>query len=184
MIVVRRVRGSPAGSSVDAAQCCKFDDFNTIAASDVYVKTGRVFFEARIDVAVGCVQLGWISDGFARSDKPSDGDGVGDDLHSWAGDGLRQQRWHGGELDGFDAAWATGDVVGVAVDLDAGRLHFAVNGAWAGAFDGIAVPASGLAPALSGSGGFAATLNLGNATMAFGPPDESYLTVQSAMSNV
>ena len=114
------------------------------------------------------------------SDEPSDGTGVGDDLHSWAGDGVRQQSWHGGEGAGFDAAWATGDVVGVAADLDAGRLHFAVNGAWACAFEGIAVPASGLAPALSGDSGFAATLNLGNAAFAFGPPDESYVSVQSA----
>ena len=153
--------------------------FNTVAASDAYVKTGRVFFEARIDAAVGCVQLGWISDGFARSDEPS-GEGVGDNRHGWAADGLRQCKWHGAELPGFDASWATGDVVGVAADLDAGRLHFAVNGAWACAFEGIAVPASGLAPALTADSGFAATLNLGNAAFAFGPPDESYVSVQSA----
>ena len=112
MIAVRRVRGSLSGSSVDAAQRCKFGDFNTVAASDAYVKTGRVFFEARIDAAVGNVQLGWISDGFARSDEPSD-EGVGDDRHSWAGDGLRQQRWHGGEGADSDARWAAGDGVGV-----------------------------------------------------------------------
>ena len=43
------------------------------------------------------------------------------------------------------------------------------------------MPEHGLAPALTGSCGFAATLNLGSAAFAFGPPDDTYVSVQWAL---
>ncbi len=44
------------------------------------------------------------------------GNGVGDDLQSWAVDGHRQCKWHGGQ-EVFGSRWRAGDVIGLAYDL-------------------------------------------------------------------
>ena len=159
-----------------------------------------MFLEARVDAATGCAQLGWISDSFVTSPPPPDGgddddaaapsggpptSGVGDDARSWAVDGLRRVAWHGGGKLAFGASWTTGDVIGVAADLDEGRLLFGHNGAWTCVFEGLslATASGGLAPALSASRGFCTTLNLGcgGTPFAFGPPDETYVDVHAAL---
>ena len=106
-------------------------------------------FEARVlRRRLRFVQLGWIiATGLRSTTSHPTATGLAD-LHSWAGDGLRQQSVGASALErawlcpGGDRVGDQRNVVGVAADLDAGRLHFAVNGAWACAFEGIAVPAS------------------------------------------
>ena len=44
----------------------------------------------------GLMQLGWADNQFASSEEG--GDGVGDDGHSWGFDGLRNKKWHYGEI--------------------------------------------------------------------------------------
>eukprot|EP01039_Chlorochromonas_danica_P010454 gene10454-11578_t len=61
----------------------------------------------------GLMQIGW-----ARKEAfqaLGEGDGVGDDGYSWAYDGYRQQRWHGGEGQSYGPQtgeiWHSGDVI-------------------------------------------------------------------------
>ena len=60
-------------------------------------------------------QVGW-ADGFF-SGNADRGEGVGDDVFSWAFDGHRKLRWHRDSLD-CGTKWRAGDVIGCAIDLD------------------------------------------------------------------
>ena len=49
------------------------------------------------------------------------GEGVGDDAHSWAVDGTRQNKWHkGGKA--WRCKWQIGDVIGLACDSNTTQL--------------------------------------------------------------
>lgn len=55
--------------------------------------------------------------------------GVGDyDKISWAYDGFRVQSLSGKETPGYGKRWTTGDVIGAAIDIDAGTVTFYHNG--------------------------------------------------------
>jgi hypothetical protein len=57
---------------------------------------------------------------------------VGDDEHSWAVDGVYFQRaTHKGERKAYECIWKTGDVVGLACDLDDMQVLVSVNGSFA-----------------------------------------------------
>jgi hypothetical protein len=94
--------------------------------------------------------VGWADDAF----QPTTTHGVGGDAHSWSFDGVRVKKWHDSATEGveYGTAWATGDVVGFAVDLDQKTMGFSLNGSWAApmgqAFAGFAVE-GGLRPAIS-----------------------------------
>ena len=57
-------------------------------------------------------------------------DGVGDDEHSWAFDGYRKLFWHGGKNISWGTRWNSGDILGCALDIDSGEMHFSLNGEW------------------------------------------------------
>ena len=65
---------------------------------------------------------------------------------------MRVQKHHGTAGTAYGSAWKAGDVVGFAVDLDAGTISFSLNGNWeppmGQAFAGIAVQ-GGLRPAFT-----------------------------------
>jgi hypothetical protein len=56
---------------------------------------------------------------------------VGDDEHSWAVDGENHQARHKGERKAYECQWKTGDVVGLACDLDGMQVLVSVNGSFA-----------------------------------------------------
>ena len=78
-------------------------------------------------VACACAQIGWGDLLFVGSSY--NGVGVGDDKNSWAYDGRRLLAWFKGSKS-WGAAWKPGDVIGIAADVDAGRLRFSLNGSW------------------------------------------------------
>ena len=98
---------------------------------------GKWYYEVRVSSA-GVAQIGWASQRFRGS--AGAGEGVGDDLHSWSFDGARVRKWHGLD-EPFGRAWAAGDVVCCALDCDAGRIFFGLNGDYAApmgaAFEGV-----------------------------------------------
>merc|ERR1712187_37289 len=62
---------------------------------------------------------------------PFDGTGVGDDAESWGTDGLRHMLWHDGESNGkWPRNWKEGDIIGLAIDIDACVMQFSLNGDW------------------------------------------------------
>jgi hypothetical protein len=122
--------------------------FPSVVAPAVSLTSGKWWYEATVIRLGECPQIGWADDAFTvRADH-----GVGDDAHSWAVDGVRVKVWHGGEGAVYGSAWRAGDVVGFAVDLDAGTISFSLNGIWeppmGEAFAGIAVQ-GGLRPAFT-----------------------------------
>ena len=61
------------------------------------------------------------------------GTGVGDCTHSWAVDLQLLRVWHvAGRV--FGSHYRAGDVVGVALDVDAKNMYFGLNGVWTAPF--------------------------------------------------
>ena len=147
------------------------DPFASFTLPALAASTGRWYYEAVI-VEKGITQIGWATPMFSGS--PMGGMGVGDDLFSWAWDGVRQCIWHEGRQP-WGLKWSVGDVVCCAVDVDRGLMHWGLNGSYAHpmglGFAGIDVGAT-LFPALSLQGGAAVQLRLGEPDRPFlcGPP--------------
>jgi hypothetical protein len=98
--------------------------FPSVGCKNHAVSSGKWYYELTVFTA-GCVQVGW-----ATTDYTGDADagqGVGDDCESWAYDGWRSYLWHFVSAK-WGTRWKAGDVVGCAVDLDAGNISFYLNG--------------------------------------------------------
>jgi hypothetical protein len=91
----------------------------------VSLKSGKWYYECTIHTAGTIAQIGWADDGFAP--REDNGDGVGDDSHSWGYDGARRRKWHDGGHD-WGLRWGDGDIIGVAADLDQRTVSFSFNG--------------------------------------------------------
>jgi hypothetical protein len=70
---------------------------------------------------------GWADGAFVGASER--GEGVGDDVHSWAYDGWRQLRWNGSSSS-WGSRWKRNQTVCCAVDMDARRMWFALDGEW------------------------------------------------------
>jgi hypothetical protein len=111
--------------------------------------------------------------------RGASGGRVGDDEHSWAVDGENQRAKHKGERKPYECEWKTGDVVGLACDLDGMQVLVSVNGSFA--------PPNGfvfeLAPHAVHGGLFAAftgrwgelRYNLGQAPFKYAAPSSEYV---------
>ena len=90
-----------------------------------------------------------------------------------------------------DNSWGTefepknGAVLGVAVDLDEGRVLFGLNGDWqdpmGAAFEGLDTSV-GVYPALSGMN-MEVMVNFGDHDMKYGPPDGSFFKVKDVVES-
>ena len=113
------VLGCTTGSSIIAADGTISSDpgmggFPSVSCYDLLLAGGKWYFEMRLNSG-GCMQVGWVDALFTGSaDK---GEGVGDDVHSWAFDGYRRYRWHR-DSDSWGKKWRVGDVLGCAIDID------------------------------------------------------------------
>eukprot|EP01035_Chromulina_nebulosa_P018786 gene18786-24553_t len=84
----------------------------------------RWYYECTL-LTDGLIQIGWASSQF-RCD-PLCGQGVGDNYHSWAFDGLRSKKWNV-SCESYGKRWKVGDVVGTLLDMDLLEIRFYVNG--------------------------------------------------------
>merc|ERR1711879_342156 len=106
------------------------------------------------------------------------GNGVGDDEHGWACDGLRNKMWHAGAVPlalPWPEPWIEGGVVGCAIDINDSmcRMDFAYNGVWAeGATFHFKSQGRAFYPAVSLNGSF--EFLLASKAFQFKPPDHSY----------
>ncbi|CAM9334966.1 unnamed protein product, partial [Ectocarpus sp. 12 AP-2014] len=142
--------------------------FPTIRLSHVGVGLrstgGRWYYEVTL-LTGGLMQLGWAGPLFQCS--PTQGQGVGDHMHSWAFDGFRQKRWCVSSAP-YGERWRAGDVVGVLLDTSLQEMRFSLNGRDLGvAFAGFEM--GGLYPAASMNVGQGAHFNFGHAPFLFPP---------------
>jgi hypothetical protein len=123
-------------------------------------------------------QYGFASASF-QSVRGASGGCVGDDEHSWAVDGQKQRAKHKEEWKPYECKWKTGDVVGLACDLDGMQVLVSVNGSFASP-NGLVFE---LAPHAVHGGLFAAfstfrgelRYNLGQAPFKYAAPSSEYV---------
>ncbi len=117
-----------------------------------YFTAGKYYYEVMLRQEGSgkmVAQIGWATPGF----KPDEfkGAGVGDDPFSFAYDGGRVRKWHNGRWSAYGDSqkWASEDIIGCAVDLDAKEIEFYLNGEPLGvAFEGFDC-VGGVTPAAS-----------------------------------
>jgi len=118
-------------------------------------------------------QIGWLTPEYEERD--ADGNGVGDDVHGWATDGVRHKRWHNGPAEAaWPRSWQGGDVIGLAIDIEDGQMYFSLNGEWVPGAQMTfkAEENSSFFPALSMTGRF--VMHIPRGSWKFAPPDEDY----------
>lgn len=98
--------------------------FPSVGCRGYAVSSGKWYYEVTLHTA-GCVQIGWADCAFEGGADA--GQGVGDDIHSWAYDGWRTYLWHEISAE-WGAKWKPGDVVGCALDMDNQIMSFFLNG--------------------------------------------------------
>lgn len=104
--------------------CSTQSGFPSVGVRSHPVSSGKWYYELTVHTA-GCVQVGWAATGYQGA--ADNGQGVGDDIFSWAFDGWRTYLWHETCVE-WGTRWAAGDVVGCAVDLDNRTMSFFLNG--------------------------------------------------------
>lgn len=154
--------------------------FPSLKASGIQLKKGKWYYEMAI-ISAGLVQVGWCDAEFTGNCDT--GNGVGDDTHSWAYDGHRSVKFHGGSSS-YGKRWSDGDIVGCAIDLDTGVCSFSLNGDFEDpmglAFSDVS-PTRYLAPAVSVSTGAKVRVSLKKADFSFAPPDEEHHAVAESV---
>ena len=152
-------------------------EFSTVRAKHLCPPGAKGYYELEIVEVDSAPQFGFASAAFER-DRGKTGTSVGDDEASWAVDGRRQSLWHGNSQQKYPCEWKTGDVVGLAIDLEAMQVLVSVNGSFdapnglvfeldAGAAEG------GLFPAFSGASG-TVRCNLGGRPFRHFPPSPAF----------
>merc|ERR1719453_1780598 len=104
--------------------------------SEQLTTSGVIYYEAAVLETGGIPQLGFATSGFARGDAAPCGEGVGDDSNSWALDGARKCKW-GGDMSPWACSWDVGDVVGLAANIDSGKIAVSKNGSWTDEANGV-----------------------------------------------
>ncbi len=149
-------------------------NFPSVGCRGYGVSCGKWYYEVTLKTA-GCVQVGWADSAYKGS--ASAGQGVGDDVHSWAYDGWRCHIWHEVSAD-WGARWKPNDTVGCALDMDRRVMSFYLNGCGEEIGMGVAFEhfeySGVLYPCLSFNNQEAVQFNLGNQGVFKYPPPVGY----------
>ena len=164
-----------------------YKGFPSVAASGLALTRGKWYYEVSL-LTPGLMQIGWCTSKFTGSSN--DGEGVGDDTHSYAYDGFRRLKWSNGDAQRFGPKWKAGDVVCCAVDVNHGVIQYALNGEWNDgwshdtvAFSNLDLQKDGLMPAVSFQKGEKCCINFGATTFSYGPPSPDFSSVNSAFQS-
>lgn len=115
--------------------------YSSVRATE-YKSSGKWYFEVNCNVITSHAFIGIATSAMLLDDY------LGFDAYGW---GYRKSglKYHGSGGISFGAAWTTGDIIGVALDLDAGKIWWAKNNVWQASGD----PAAGTNEAFSGISG-------------------------------
>jgi hypothetical protein len=155
------------------------EGFASVGSRLLLVTEGQWYYEATLQTA-GCIQLGWADAAFIG--MADVGEGVGDGSHSWAYDGWRQLKWHGGSCK-WGRQWRAKDVVGCLVNMDERSMSFTLNGSSVGM--GVAFTdfesSGGVYPCASFNSGQSIRWNFGVTPFKF-PPPEGYRPIFESLA--
>lgn len=131
--------------------------FSTSRAN-VCVFRGKWMYEVQLR-SKGVMQVGWCSAGCRFTQDT----GVGDTRHSYGLDGSKQRIWHI-YTQKYGPYWRSGDIFGVCLDMDRGRIEYYRNGIGLGeAFNDVERgPGAALFPAASLAFNDSLTANFGS----------------------
>jgi len=160
-------------------------DFNCLFGSAIGerpVFRGKWYYEVELYDG-GFFQIGWVRADFKP--RPDKGEGVGDDLLSWAIDLCRHVKWHKTEDTPHfpyapEITWQPGGIVQCFLDLDTRVMSFGYDGQMLGeAFTDFDISTGGLLPALSSHLENECKFNFGNENFRY-PPEKDYLPIRLA----
>lgn len=145
--------------------------FSTVKAN-CCVYSGKWMYEVQLK-SKGIMQIGWCS----NTCQFTQDTGVGDTKYSYGLDGSKQRIWHV-HTKKYGPYWRSGDIFGICIDMDVGRIEYYRNGVSLGeAFKGIERgPGLALYPAVSLGLTDSLTANFGGSPMKY--PLEGYNTLQ------
>lgn len=129
--ILKRLIGAPGSVKHDVgAFTVAFQRFSTAGAPASIAKEGVLYYEIEVCDADGIPQVGFATADFNKAiiDEQS-GDGVGDDTESWGVDGTRKLWWHGGSGE-WACSWTQGDTIGLAANIELGKIAVSKNGNW------------------------------------------------------
>jgi len=133
--------------------------FPSIALGGILLTRGKWYYETKLLGVDNVAQIGWAD--LCFEPHSSAGEGVGDDLHSWAYDGNRVLRWYKAHSETWGKRWHSDSIVGCLADLDARVLSFTLDGQPLGiCYSNISI-VGGLRPAMTASLPWASEFNFG-----------------------
>ena len=144
--------------------------------------SGKWYWEVTATVVGGSGQIVGIASAAYNFNKDTGGGGdyIGIDANSWGYYSNNGQIFTSNAGTAYGSTYATGDVIGVALDLDNGKVWFSKNGTYqnsgspTGGTNAAAtgLPVTGIFPAFSvhGSGGSTQTVNFGQRTFSYAAP--------------
>lgn len=197
-VVVRRIVGPIGSIKYDAAERA-LDFKNTFSSSvidEIAVTQGVLYYEAEIlatNPGHHLAQFGFSLRGAFQQMNGGTGVGIGDNSSSWGVCGFRQELWHDEESVPVDCVWEMGDVIGFAVNVDAGKIAISKKGNWSkeagcgvvfniGSLSEAVGGAGGIHPGLTGSG-LKVRLNMQEKDFRFSKPsDEVWLSIGDDLS--
>jgi DNA polymerase III delta prime subunit len=160
-MVLKRLIGQPGSVTNNVSErLLSFESYFPTMGSPESVTTSGIFYYELEIVEIGKpeAQFGFVLAGHL-TDSTIDWNlsmGIGDDDKSWAVDGYRGQLWHNGtEAGEFDSSWDSGDVIGLAVNVEEGKIAVSKNGSWSKeggygvVFRSDSIPLKGVYPAFT-----------------------------------
>jgi hypothetical protein len=163
---VQRFIGRPADVEHDISDnTLEFHAFSTVGAREALVTSGVAYYEFQVLEFQVLVHVNTKTDasaqmGFALKDslqpsKKKSSNGCGDTDTSWGVDGTRCFKWVGAQSAVWACKWAIGDVIGLAANVDVGKIATSKNGNWSDEACGVVFSddkiKEGVFPCLSGS---------------------------------
>jgi hypothetical protein len=159
--VLSHLRGEQGQVTIVSGGIVTFSSFSTVGALELLTTSGVAYFEAVIlEASSGflmgcCPQLGFATPAFVTGDDAPPNEGVGDDAHSWGLDGIRKLKWSVRKDSPWACTWKVGDTIGLAANVDLGKIAVSKNGSWTGEENGVvftdAAIKQGVYPALTAS---------------------------------